>query len=336
MSAGKKRAPRIPPGAPGHPREGNGSSRGPQAPRERRPRRLEEAVPAREARETQRPGPGRASARLVYEDETILAYDKDAGLAVISPEGSRTRCLLDIATEQVRRHNPKGRAAVVHRIDRDTSGLVVFAASAGAKKLLMGAWDELVSERLYLAVVEGRMPAPSGILDSWIKENQGGEVFQTTAGERGAKRAVTRWKVRKEGAGASLVELSLETGRKHQIRVQLAASGHPVLGDRKYGRALAGRGDRGRDGAGEGPGRLCLHASAIELSLPGRERVRLECPVPPEFAAAVASSRPHPVAERPRAGPGRRSANAPRGASSSSRPGARSGDPRGRGAPHGR
>ena len=216
-----------------------------------------------------------SKARLAYEDEDILVYDKPAGLPVIAADGSRSRSLFDIATDQIKRSNPKGRAAVVHRIDRDTSGIVVFATKARVKKELMQGWDELVSERRYIALVEGSMGAPSGAYDSWLKENKAGQVFRAGTGERGAKRAITRWRLLGEGSGLSLLELSLGTGRKHQIRVQLADAGHPIVGDERYGSRL------------DDLGRLCLHAESIELKLPGRDALRVESPAPSEFEAAL-------------------------------------------------
>jgi 23S rRNA pseudouridine1911/1915/1917 synthase len=295
----KKGRPRIPAGAPGHPRTGAEPSRrafdDPRRPSEgaRRGRPSERAADPAASREREEPrlrgGPRRQErARLVYEDDDILAYDKPAGLPVIAAEGSRARSLLDQATEQVRRSNPKGRAAVVHRIDRDTSGIVVFARSAAVKKELMGDWSELVSERRYVALVQGSMGAASGVCDSWLKENRAGEVYRTKAGERGAKRALTRWKVVGEGSGLSLLELFLETGRKHQIRVHLADSGHPVVGDPRYGRGDGrGRGGPEASSARVDLGRLCLHAASIELAWPGRPALRIESPAPPEFAAAL-------------------------------------------------
>jgi 23S rRNA pseudouridine1911/1915/1917 synthase len=232
-----------------------------------------------------RPATARADARLVYEDEAILGYDKPVGLPVIAPDGSRTRCLLDVATERVARHNSKGRAAVVHRIDRDTSGVVIFAVDGRTKKLLMDNWDELVTQRLYVALVEGSMAEGSGVFDSWLKENKAGEVYGAEPNEKGAKRAVTRWRVLKQGGGLSLLELALETGRKHQIRVQLADSGHPVVGDGRYGSTRTGGSSRAMD-----LGRLCLHARLIELKLPGRDALRIESPPPPEFDAAIAAA----------------------------------------------
>jgi 23S rRNA pseudouridine1911/1915/1917 synthase len=270
----------IPEGAPGHPFTGAQSARGAKGPAPKGPRGAKGARGPREIeREAPRPAPPRQrripASKLVYEDEEILAYDKSSGLAVIAPDGSRSRCLLDIATEQIRRRNPKGRAAVVHRIDRDTSGIVVFAKSGAVKRELMSDWDSIVAERLYVAVVEGEMAKDSGIFDSWLKEDDSGRVRVAKTEERGAKRAITRWRVLKSSGGLSLLELSLETGRKHQIRVQLQASGHPVVGDVRYGSR--------RDDAG----RLCLHATAIELRVPGRKELRIESPMPEEFYAAL-------------------------------------------------
>jgi 23S rRNA pseudouridine1911/1915/1917 synthase len=274
----KKRKPHIPPGAPGHPRTG-AEPRPAQAPRSTtRERKYPAPKPARAA-------PARTSARLVYEDEAILGYDKPVGLPVIAPDGSRTRCLLDVATERVARHNSKGRAAVVHRIDRDTSGVVIFAVDGRTKKLLMDSWDELVTQRLYVALVEGSMAEGSGVFDSWLRENKAGEVYGAEPNEKGAKRAVTRWRVLRQGGGLCLLELALETGRKHQIRVQLADSGHPVVGDERYGSTRTGASGRAIDA-----GRLCLHARLIELKLPGRDALRIESPPPPEFDALLSAA----------------------------------------------
>lgn len=276
MPAKKKRSPYIPPGAPGHPKTGAETRQAPPPPPEWREREAKRPLP--------RPAAARAAARLVYEDDTILAYDKPVGLPVIAPEGSRTRCLLDIASEHVARTSSKSRAAVVHRIDRDTSGIVIFAVDGRTKKLLMDGWDELVTKRLYIALVEGTMPQGDGVFDSWLRENKAGEVYHAEPKDKGAKQAITRWRVLAQGASLSLLELSLETGRKHQIRVQLADSGHPVVGDERYGKAGTEAPDLGR---------LCLHARLIELKLPGKEALKIESASPPEFDAAIqADSKP--------------------------------------------
>lgn len=302
----------IPEGAPGHPYTKSRESlvpRGTKGPRP--PKGLKEP---RLGEPKQRPTTLRkdriSPAKLVYEDDEILGYDKSSGLAVIAPDGSRGRCLLDIATEQVKRRNPKGRAAVVHRIDRDTSGIVVFAKNALVKKELMQDWDAIVSERLYVALVEGEMDKDSGLLVSWLKEDDSGRVRVAKTEEHGAKRATTRWKLLRSENGRSLLELSLETGRKHQIRVQLAGAGHPVVGDPRYGSRSPGRDEASR---------LCLHATAIELRVPGHKDRRIESPVPEEFYKEL-----------------RRPVNDRHASSSASPFGARSGERKGRASPRGK
>ena len=278
-------------------------SKGPRLPKEPR---LGEPKPRPTALRKGRIPP----AKLVFEDEEILGYDKSSGLAVIAPDGSRGRCLLDIATEQVKRRNPKGRAAVVHRIDRDTSGIVIFAKSAAVKKELMQDWDAIVSERLYVALVEGEMDKDAGVFVSWLKEDDSGRVRVAKTEEHGAKRATTRWKLLRAQNGRSLLELSLETGRKHQIRVQLASSGHPVVGDTRYGSNRFAR---------EEASRLCLHATAIELRVPGHNARRIESPVPEEFYIEL-----------------RRPINDRHASSSASLRAARSGERKGRASPRGK
>lgn len=253
-----------------------------------------------------RPSPRPGSPEILYEDKDLIVLDKPAGLPTIAPEGAsgRTRNLYDWVTEHIRRRNPKGRAAVVHRLDRDTSGVVVFATGGAAKRELMSRWNELVRTRSYVALVEGRPDDDSGVLDSWLRENRAGTVYEAPPGSPGALRAVTRWRLLESGGGYSLLGLELETGRKHQIRVQLAAIGHPVAGDSRYGART------------DPAGRLALHATSIELERPfGDGVVRAESPVPESFLRPLrgrgkdlyyvpggAKQRPFPEAGSPAAG----------------------------------
>lgn len=195
---------------------------------------------------------------------------------MIPPDGGRGRSLLDAATAIVRIRNPKGRAALVHRVDRDTSGCVMFAKSARGKREIMGDWNELVTERRYLALVEGAPPAASGGVDDFLVENAAGTVYSAPAKTRGALRAITRWELVEKGARYSLVAAVLETGRRHQARVHLAGLGCPVAGDERYG-------------ARSDPlGRVCLHAAVLEFRHPFTgETVRVESPIPPEFLKAL-------------------------------------------------
>jgi|YelNatPaOPRAMG01_1025707.scaffolds.fasta_scaffold05664_10 23S rRNA pseudouridine1911/1915/1917 synthase len=212
--------------------------------------------------------------QFLYEDSDLIVIEKPAGLPVIAPEGSRAKTLYDIVTAHMQKTNPRGRAAVVHRLDRDTSGVMLFAKNARTKKALMDNWNKLVRRRCYTALVEGTMPAECGTLDSWLIENRTGQVYETKPGTRGALRAITHWKTiaASEGTAYSLLELELETGRKHQIRAQLAAIGHPVAGDARYGAHT------------DPAGRLCLHAHLLEFEHPFTHKVLMfESPVPKVF-----------------------------------------------------
>jgi 23S rRNA pseudouridine1911/1915/1917 synthase len=214
----------------------------------------------------------------LYEDRDILVVSKPAGLAVIAPEGSRAKTLYDLVTDHMRRTNPRARPAVVHRLDRDTSGVMMFAKSAAGKKILMSRWNELVKERIYVALAEGTFQEESGVFDSWLVENRAGTVYAAKAGTGGALRAVTKWRALKKGTLHCLLELSLETGRKHQIRAQLSATGHPVAGDARYGART------------DPLGRLCLHATVLTLEHPFSRRVmRFESPFPDEFRSFCAN-----------------------------------------------
>ena len=221
----------------------------------------------------------RTGPAFVYEDDEIIVADKPEGLAVIAAGGSRSRSLYDMVTERIQVRNKKGRAAVVHRLDRDTSGIVLFARNARMKTILMGSWNELVKLRRYVAVVEGAPSPAQGVMEHWLLEATVGRVSVVPAGTRGALKAVTAYRTLRTGDAFSLLELELETGRKHQIRAQLAALGHPVAGDERYGSRT------------DPAGRLCLHAALLELQLPYGDRStrRFESPVPDCFLDAIRS-----------------------------------------------
>jgi 23S rRNA pseudouridine1911/1915/1917 synthase len=219
-------------------------------------------------------------AELFWEDDRFLAFDKPAGLSVIAPEGSRERTLYDQATDAIRRRNPRGRAAVVHRIDKGTSGIVIFAKDAEAKKTAMENWDDIVLERRYALVSEGRMSAGSGRFEHYlIASGTGKGQSRVKIAHRGEKRAllaVTEWEVVENGRRSQLVDALLLTGRKHQIRAQFSAEGHPLAGDGMYGART------------DPLGRICLHAGVLVFRHPfTHEEIRLESPTPGEFYKAL-------------------------------------------------
>ncbi len=265
---------------PGAPRTARPDSESAQT-RNRGPSEPRGPARDRERSDARRPGGGRFHVEFIYEDDEIVVIDKPSGLPVIAPDNGRGKSAQDYVTAHIQRTNKRGRAAVLHRIDRDTSGIVVFGKSADAKRRIMGDWSELVEERRYVALVEGRLPAEEDTLESWLVENRAGTVYECRPGTRGALEAITHYRVLAEGRTHSLVELELETGRKHQIRVQLAALGHPVAGDSRYGART------------DPAGRLCLHAATIALrKCKGGELLRFESPPPAEFGKMAGAKRP--------------------------------------------
>ena len=216
-----------------------------------------------------RPGPS-LPFPILYEDEALLAVDKPAGLLSVSNEREQLRTAYRMVTAYVRSGDPAGRVFIVHRLDRDTSGVLLFAKNESAKRALQDQWDALVRLRGYQAVVEGVPPQPQGTLHSFLRETSTHLVYEAPSG----KEAVTRYRVLRTGRQYSLLDVALDTGRKNQIRVQLSGLGCPVAGDRQYGARTSPL------------GRLCLHAHVLSLDNPltGR-RLTLEAPAPRSFAA---------------------------------------------------
>ncbi len=218
-------------------------------------------------------GPG---VRIVYDDADVVVADKPAGMLTIATASERVRTLYHVLYERERRTRRGGRVFVVHRLDRDASGLVAAAKHEGAKRALQAQFADHSAGRRYVAVVAGTYPSDEDVLRSYLAENRALNVY-VTPDPRLGKLAVTRVRVLRRGCGATLLEIALDTGRKHQIRVHLAHAGYPILGDRRYG--------DGRPGPGR---RLALHAAALELTHPGTgERMRFESPVPRVLLGAV-------------------------------------------------
>lgn len=236
----------------------------------------------------------------LFEDADYIVVGKPSGLPTIAGESSREKNLYDMITEHLKKRSSVARAAVVHRLDKDTSGILVFAKHARAKKALMEDWNDRVKERGYMAIVRGSMPAEEGVLESWLLEDSEGRVREVEPGLKGALRAVTLWKTIASDGYWTLLDLRLETGRKHQIRVQLAGSGHPVAGDSKYWRSgnPASPGHTRKTGISrpildmEDPlGRLALHAHLLCFEHPfTNELLRFESPPPESFQATIRRS----------------------------------------------
>jgi len=216
---------------------------------------------------------------LLYEDRDIIAVDKPAGLLSISTGSGREKTAYLLLAEYLRKRGGKGAPpAVVHRLDKDTSGVMIFARSGWVKKKLMDHWDEAVTERRYICVAEGEFPGTpgeeTGLIDLPLGEDAGGRIVPMKNG----KPARTRWKLLKVRNGYSLLSLQLETGRRNQIRAHLAALGHPVAGDTKY---------RAKTNPIR---RLCLHAEKIALHHPRDGKLmEFTSPAPKSFEHILAT-----------------------------------------------
>lgn len=213
---------------------------------------------------------------LIYEDDDLLVINKGYGLLSMgTPSASREKTAYTIMREYVKRVHPLNKIFIVHRLDRDTSGLMMFAKSQEAKEAMQHNWNNMVLERIYVAVLEGYVEQDSGEIRSWLAENSQHEVYSTQDKDKG-KLAVTRYRVLERGHGYSLVEFSLDTGRKNQIRVHASDLGHPIAGDRKYG------------ASGSPIHRLALHARTLRFVHPiSRKMCAFELPVPSRFAGLV-------------------------------------------------
>src|SRR5258705_11124349 len=186
-----------------------------------------------------------APLRLVHEDDDILVVDKPSGLLTIATESERERTAYRLLRDWVARRDTRtARLFIVHRLDRETSGLIVFAKSVAAKEHLQAQFAVRTAERLYIALPEGVMRQGQGRLVCRLVEDR---ALRVRVAERGdGKEAITRYRVLERRRGATLVELRLVTGRRAQIRAQLAAAGHPIAGDAQYGGRAKTLGPRGR------------------------------------------------------------------------------------------
>ena len=204
---------------------------------------------------------------IVFEDPYLFIIDKHPGLLSMS-NNSRQQTVQTVLNRYLEKGGGRNTSHLVHRLDRDTSGLMVYAKDVQTQQSLINSWQQLVSDRRYLALVEGEFEQTRGHIQSWLTEDKK-FVTHSSPVDNGGKYAVTHYNVLASSNGYSLVECELETGRKNQIRVHMADLGHPVVGDRKYGSA-------------EDPmRRLGLHAYMLCFTHPVTgKHMRFETPVP--------------------------------------------------------
>lgn len=208
--------------------------------------------------------------KIVYEDRYLVVIEKNIGILSMAA-GHSTLNVKSVLDDYFHRTHQRCTAHVVHRLDRDTSGLMIYAKDIQTEQELEHAWHDIVYDRRYVAVVSGEMEDDEGTITNWLKDNKNYVTYSSPV-DNGGKYAVTHFHVLDRSVDHSLVEYRLETGRKNQIRVHSADMGHPVCGDVKYGN-------------GDDPvGRLCLHAYVLCFYHPvTHERMEFETMIPAQF-----------------------------------------------------
>lgn len=208
--------------------------------------------------------------KIVYEDRYIVVVEKNVGILSMAA-GHSSLNVKTVLDSYFKTSRQKCTAHVVHRLDRDTSGLMIYAKDMQTEQILEHEWHDIVYDRRYVAVVSGEMEDDYGTMTSWLKDNKA-YITYSSPYDNGGKYAVTHFHTLDRTTDHSLVEFRLETGRKNQIRVHSADMGHPVCGDIKYGND-------------DDPiGRLCLHAYVLCFYHPiTRRRMEFETPIPVNF-----------------------------------------------------
>jgi 23S rRNA pseudouridine1911/1915/1917 synthase len=213
--------------------------------------------------------------KIVYEDAYIIVVEKKEGLLSVATDHVKERTAQHILSEYVKRSHRNNRIFVVHRLDRETSGLMMYAKAEKTMNTLRDNWHDIVKDRRYVTVVTGDMERDAGSIESWLTDRKL-YVASSPVDDGTGKYALTHYKTIKRANGYSLVELKLETGRKNQIRVHMSDLGHPVLGDARYGCET------------DPLGRMALHAFKLCFYHPvTRELMEFETPYPSAFKSIM-------------------------------------------------
>ena len=208
--------------------------------------------------------------KIVYEDKDIIVIEKSEGILSMAST-PKQYCVKNVLDEYFEKRHFKCTAHVVHRLDRETSGLMIYAKNIETAKILEDNWHDMVYDRRYIAVLCGKVEKEGGTIQSWLRESKSFVTYSSPT-DNGGKLAITHYHRLRYTDDFSLVEMKLETGRKNQIRVHMADLGNPVAGDRKYG--------NGRDPLH----RLALHAYRLNFYHPiTREQMQFETPIPRDF-----------------------------------------------------
>ncbi|MBF0575302.1 RluA family pseudouridine synthase [Dysgonomonas sp. GY617] len=218
---------------------------------------------------------------IIYEDKDLIVVDKDSGLLSVSTGRELLKeTAYNIINEYVKGKNAKERAYVLFRLDRETSGLMVFAKSPEIQEELQHTWILNPLKRSYLGVIEGPLVPEKGTITSWLTENKNFVVFASKT-DNGGLEAVTEYETLKANSRYSVIRLTPTTSRKNQLRVQLQFIGHPIVGDKKYGSKISPL------------RRIALHADELEFVHPKtKQKIQLSSPLPKKMQVMVDAIQP--------------------------------------------
>jgi len=208
---------------------------------------------------------------IIFEDDDVIVVNKPAGLLTIATDKEKRKTAYALLSDYVKTEDPDNKIYIVHRIDRETSGLLLFAKNEEIKHKIQETWLATIKERSYIAVVEGGVKSEGGTITSYLNESKAFIVYSSQNPKNG-KKAVTHYKTLKTNSDYSLLHINLETGRKHQIRVHMQDIKHPVIGDTKYGSKI------------KPIGRLGLHAIGLSFTHPKTGKLcTFETGIPEKF-----------------------------------------------------
>lgn len=214
--------------------------------------------------------------QLIFEDDHIVVVDKRCGLLSMGTDREREKTAYYILSQHVKKSDPANLIFIVHRLDRETSGLMVFAKSEAVQEILQRNWSSMAIERRYMAVIEGHLSKDEGTISARLTQNKGYKMFVSNRNE--GEMATTKYRVVRKNSTHTLVECELLTGKKNQIRAHFEYVGNPISGDKKYGSQTSPA------------GRVCLHAHMLHIQHPVTgETMEFNSRVPSSFESILAS-----------------------------------------------
>jgi 23S rRNA pseudouridine1911/1915/1917 synthase len=212
--------------------------------------------------------------KVIFEDQYLIVVEKKEGLLTVTTGKSDETTAFSILKNYVKKASPQNRIYVVHRLDRETSGVIMFAKTREIQLALQENWHRVITRRVYVALVEGKVEKPEDTIVTWLTENEKSLKIHSSKVDNGGQQAVTHYRTIKSNDKFSLLEVELETGRKNQIRVHMQDIGHPIVGDKKYGSEVSPI------------GRVGLHARVLAFIHPmSLENVTFETQVPKKFSS---------------------------------------------------